>query len=81
MASGGELGVDPELERAQIKLLEPADLGSSKRLGGDVGERGPLPELERLLGGAVGDPLIRIAPSTLDQALEPHRIHGLLGEL
>ena len=53
VAPGGELGVDRELDRAQVKLLEPADLGSGERLGGDVGERGAAPELERGAGRAV----------------------------
>ena len=35
-----ELGVDRELDRAQVKLLEAADLGARERLVGDVGERG-----------------------------------------
>jgi hypothetical protein len=38
-----ELGVDRELQRAQVKLLEAADLGSREGLPGDVGERGSLP--------------------------------------
>ena len=28
--SRGELGVDPQLDRAQVKLLQPADLGSGE---------------------------------------------------
>ena len=53
VAPGGELGVDRELDRAQVKLLEPADLGGCERLRGDVGERRPAPELERGTGRAV----------------------------
>ena len=53
VAPGGELGVDRQLDRPQVKLLEPADLGSGERLGGDVGERGAAPELERGSGQAV----------------------------
>ena len=53
VAPGGELGVDRQLERPQVKLLEPADLGPGEGLGGDVGERGAAPELERGAGRAV----------------------------
>ena len=49
VASRRELGVDRELDRAQVKLLEPPDLGARERLPGDVGERRAAPELERAL--------------------------------
>ena len=47
VSSRRELGVDRELDRAQVKLLEPADLGAGERLLGDVRERGAAPQLER----------------------------------
>jgi hypothetical protein len=81
LAAGGEFGVDRQLERAQVKLLEPADLRSGKRLGGDVGERRPAPELERAPGRAVGDPLLGLAPRPVDELLEAHRVDGLLRKL
>ena len=78
VASRRELGVDRELERAQVKLLEAADLRSRERLRGDVGERGAAPQLERALCRPVGDPLLGLAPRSLDEALEARRVHRVL---
>ena len=47
-----ELGVDPLLERREAKLLEPLDGRSGELLVGEVGERRPAPELERLVSRA-----------------------------
>ena len=78
VASRRELGVDRELDRAQVKLLEPADLGAGERLLGDVRERGAAPQLERALCRPVGDSLLGLAPRTLDQVLEAGRVHRVL---
>jgi hypothetical protein len=43
VAPGGKVGVDRELDRAQVDLLEPGDLQTGERLGGDVDERGTVP--------------------------------------
>jgi hypothetical protein len=75
VAPSGELGVDRQPDRPQVKLLEAADFGSRERLRGDVGERGAAPELERASGRAVGDPLLRLRPGSIDQALEANRVH------
>ncbi len=40
-----------------------------------------MPQLERALGRAVGDPLLGLAPRALDEALEAHRVHRVLREL
>jgi hypothetical protein len=54
---------DRKLERRQPQLLQPADLGSCERLVGQVVERRPAPQFERL------------ARRTFrDQLLEPRRI-------
>ena len=81
VAPGGELGVDGQLEHAQMKLLEPADLGSGKRLCSDVGERRSAPELERAPRRAVGDPALGVVSRILDQLLEAQRVHRLLRQL
>ena len=81
VSSRRELGVDRELERAQVKFLEAADLRARERLGGDVGERGAAPQLQRALGRPVGDPLLGLCPRALDQALEARRVHRVVGEL
>src|SRR5262245_47394159 len=65
VAAGGELGVERELGRAQVKLLEAADLGSRERLGSHVGKRRPAPELERLAGGTIGERPLGAAPRLL----------------
>ena len=43
-----QVGVDPLLERRQPQLLQPRDLGLGERLVGEVGERRPAPQRERL---------------------------------
>ena len=70
MAPGGELGVDRQLDRPQVKLLEPADLGRREWLRGDVGERGSAPELERGAGQAVCPDARRLASGLVQQLLE-----------
>ena len=50
VAPGGELGFDRQLDGPHVKLLEATDLWGGERLGGDVGERGAAPELERGAG-------------------------------
>ena len=77
---GVELGVDLELERPLVQLLEPAYLNCGEGLGGDVGERGPAPELERSPGGAVGPGGTRLlARGLLHELREAQGIHRLLG--
>ena len=77
VAPGGELGVDRQPDRPQVQLLEPPDLRPCEGLRGDVGERGTTPELERASGRAVDDPLLRLRPGSIDQALEARRVHGV----
>ncbi len=79
VAPGGELGVDRQLERPQVKLLEPADLGGGEGLVGDVGEGGAAPQLERGAGQAVG-PARRLASGLLDQLLEAQGVDGVRGQ-
>ena len=77
MAPGGELGVDRELDRPQVKLLEAADLWGGERLGGDVGERGAAPQLERGAGQAIRPGARRLASGLLDQLLEAQGVDGV----
>ena len=49
VAAEGEVGLDPILDRDQPRLLEPGDLVLGERLIGEVGERRPAPERERLI--------------------------------
>ena len=48
MPSAGEVGLDPRAEAAEAQIVEPRDLGLGEALVGDVGERRPAPELERV---------------------------------
>ena len=48
MTTGGELGVDPLLERRQPQLPETGALRLRERLVGEVGERRPAPQRKRL---------------------------------
>ena len=50
--AGGEVGVDALLERREPQLLQPRALGLRERLVGEVGERRPAPQRERLSCGA-----------------------------
>src|SRR6266511_44706 len=48
MPAEGEIGLYPALERGQAQLLKPRDRVLRERLVGEVGERWPAPERERL---------------------------------
>ena len=80
VAPGGELGVDRQLDRPQVKLLEAADLGAGERLGGDVGERGAAPQLERGGGQAVRPGARPLASGLLDQLLEAQGVDRARGQ-
>ena len=54
-----EVLVDRQLERREPQLLEPADLERGERLAGDVVERRPAPQRERLARRALGDAAAR----------------------
>ena len=57
LAAGREVRLDRELERREPQLLEPADLGGRERLVGDVVERRPAPQSERLARPPCQEPL------------------------
>ena len=48
MPTEREVGLDPLLERGEAQLVEPLDGGARERLVGEVGERRPAPQAERL---------------------------------
>ena len=54
MTPACEVGVDSGLDRRQAQLVETSDLGLRERLVGEVRERRPSPERERLAEGARG---------------------------
>ena len=55
VAAGRQVAVDRALGRGQVQLLEAADLIGREGLLGDVGERCPAPQRERLARQVVGD--------------------------
>jgi hypothetical protein len=55
VASRLEVALDRELGGAQPQLFQPADLGGGERLAGDVVERGPAPQRQRLARPPGGD--------------------------
>src|SRR4051794_23235973 len=77
VAAEGKVRLDPALERVQAQLLEPPDLILGEGLIGEVGQRRPAPEIERLpqgVRGAAGVTAIeRLAPLA-GEALEPRRV-------
>ena len=80
MAPGRQLGVDRQFERPHVELLEATDLRAGERLGGDVGERGAAPELERGGGQAVRPGAGPLAGGLLDQLLEAQGVDRARGQ-
>jgi hypothetical protein len=69
----GEVGVDALLERREPQLLQPGDLRLRERLVGQVGERRPAPQAERLAQHPRGRAGIGAA-GLGDQRLEARRV-------
>jgi hypothetical protein len=65
-----QVGVDPPLEGDQAQLLEPGDLRLGELLVGEVGERAPVPEAERLAERRRGE---RILPARSQRLCLPHQ--------
>jgi hypothetical protein len=78
-----EIGVDPQLERSEPKLLETSALVSRERLR-ELGKGGPAPERQRFAEHLSGsrDLLVRqgLAPFG-DELLEPRQIELILAHL
>ena len=68
MPPGFQVCFDRQLVRVHAELVEPADLGGGERLVGDVGQRFPPPECERLA-----------RPRLVDQPREPSDVDRLGG--
>ena len=73
VATTVEIRVDPFLEGAEARLLQPRDLALRERLVGEVGERGAAPQPQRCaeqLRRLVGRP----SGSVRDEPLKPARV-------
>jgi hypothetical protein len=71
--AGREIGVEPALERRQSQLLQAGDRRARERLVGQVGERRPAPQGERLAQRGRGSPRLRLG-GLGEQALEPRDV-------
>ena len=72
-----QVGGDSPLERAQPELLQAADRGLGEGVVGEVRQRRPSPQRERLpqvLGGRASVAAFELARSGVDHALEALRI-------
>ena len=79
VAAGGEILLEGLLDRGQAQLLQAADLEARERLGGDVVERRPAPQRERLARRAVGDEPLE-APRVDLAGAEPQLIAAAAGD-
>ena len=73
VAAGGRVGLDARLQRGELLLLEPGDLGGGERLVRQVGERRPAPHVLRLAQerrGLLGLARGERAAAALDQLVE-----------
>ena len=59
VAPDGQVGLHAQLQRGQAPLFQPSDLGRRERQRGDLGQRRPAPERERLVQRRRG--LLRVA--------------------
>ena len=79
MASETEQGLDPVLCRAKPQLLEPLDLGAGEVVEGELRQRRPSPEPERLVEHVNGLGLravVERTPASIDESLEALCVHG-----
>jgi hypothetical protein len=80
VAPGGEVLADRLLDRPEPQLLEPADLERRERLGGDVVERRPAPQRERVARRARGDEALEAADVELAPVAEPQLVAAPAGD-
>ena len=83
MPAERELRVDPLLERREAQLLEPLEAARGERLVGEVGERRPAPEVERLAEqrGRRAGVVARTRPLGLGrQALEAREVEVVVAD-
>jgi hypothetical protein len=72
-----EIRIDAVLERREPAFLEPLDIDARERLEGEIRERRPAPERQRLaqlVHGALGRAGRKRAPTVLGKPLEPVEI-------
>ena len=84
VAPKGEVGVDPVLDGAQAKLLEPCDLRLGERLVRELRQGRSAPERECLpdaIGGRGGVAGAEAAPPDLDECDELVDVTGLRGDV
>ena len=75
--TGGQIGLDAQLERLEPLFLQARDRGLGERLGRQVGERRPAPQSQGLAhhgGGLLGLPCGERSPSLLDELREALRV-------
>ena len=77
-AAEREVGVDAVLERHEPQLLQAPDLGLAERLVGEIGERAPAPERERLAQRARRRVGVAGRARGRQQALEPVQVEPVL---
>ena len=80
MRTERQVGLDALFEAGQSQLLEAGDLALRERLVGEVGQRRPAPERERLAqlgGGARGIAAGERSPTLFEEALEPVSVQAL----
>ena len=76
MPAEAELAGEPLLLGVEPQPLEPGDLGARERLEGEVVERGPAPERERVCEQRAAH-AGRRRPRLLDEPLEAQGVDGL----
>jgi hypothetical protein len=84
VAAERELGVDLELERDELQILEPRELAARRDVVGDVRDGTAVPELDRALErsrGGLGPTRVKLAPPPLEQLLETQRVDALRVDL
>ena len=74
VAPGGEVLADRLLDRREPQLLQPADLERRERLRGDVVERRPAPQRERVARRARGDEALEAADVEIAPIAEPQLV-------
>jgi hypothetical protein len=79
VVAGGQVGVDPVLQRAQAQLLQPRHRGGREPGGSHVGQRRPPPQRQRLPQRPPGLPGVagQLPPPGRGERPEADDIHGV----
>ena len=84
VAAEREVSLEPRFERGNAELLKPRTLVLGERLGGELGQRGPAPERQRLaesVGRLLGAPCVQRRARLRHDALEPVEVEFVRLEL